>query len=206
MLVISVAGIRLSARTQVTIGVIEYAILIVISVSGLIFVLSHHAGTFPITGSWFTLHGIDGKGSLAAGFLIAVFMYSGWDGTLYVNEEVRHRRESPGKAAIGAVMISMLLFVLAQVGLQGVVSPASLQKNSASGLVYVATAAGGSPAGKAAALALALSVIAATGAGILLTARIVYGMASRNVLPGFLADVSHAFPHRPPPRSSAAPY
>jgi amino acid transporter len=82
MLIISVAGIRLSARTQVTIGIIEYAILIVISVSGLIFILSRHAGTFRVTGSWFTLHGIDGKGSLAAGFLIAVFMYSGWDGTL----------------------------------------------------------------------------------------------------------------------------
>jgi amino acid transporter len=193
MLIISVIGIRLTARTQVTIGVIEYAILIFISVSGLVFVLSHHAGTFPITKSWFTLNGINGKGSLAAGFLVAVFMYSGWDGTLYVNEEVRHRRENPGKAAIGAVLISMFLFVLAQVGLQGVASPANLQKNSASGLVYVATVVNGSSAGKAAAIALALSVIAATGAGILLTARIIYGMASHNVLPGFLANVSPRF-------------
>jgi amino acid transporter len=193
MLIISVIGIRLTARTQVSIGVVEYAILIFIAVAGLVFVLGHHGGTFPITRSWFTLHGIGGKGSLATGFLVAVFMYSGWDGTLYVNEEVRHRRENPGKAAIGAVVLSMFLFVLAQIGLQGVVSPALLAKNGADGLVYTATVVDGSAAGKAAAIALALSVIAATGAGILLTARIVYGMASHNVLPSFLANVSPRF-------------
>ncbi len=190
MLVISVVGIRLSARTQVLIGVIEYALLVVISVAGLAWVLGHHPGSFPLTRDWFSLHGIGGKGSLAGGFLIAVFMYSGWDGTLYVNEEVRHRRENPGKAAMAAVIISAFLFILAQAGLQGVVSPARLQANSTSALVYVATVLGGSALGKCAATALALSVIAATGAGILLTARIVYGMAARQVLPAFLGNVS----------------
>lgn len=193
MLIISIIGIRLSARTQVTIGVIEYALLIVISVLGLIWVLSHHSGSFPITRDWFSLHGIGGKGSLAGGFLLAVFMYSGWDGTLYVNEEVKHRRENPGKAAMAAVIISVFLFVLAQVGLQGVVSPGKLQANSASALVYVSTVLGGGTLGKCAAVALALSVIAATGAGILLTARIVYGMANRRVLPTFLGNVSARF-------------
>ena len=100
---------RLSARTQVAIGVIEYAILIVLAVWGLSWVLGHHAGTFGITASWFSLHGIGGKGSLAAGFLITVFMYSGWDGTVYVNEEVRHRSRNPGRAAIAAVAITGVL-------------------------------------------------------------------------------------------------
>jgi amino acid transporter len=43
------------------------------------------------------------------------------------------------------------------------------------------------------ALALALSVIATTGTGIALGARIVYGMASRHVLPLFLGNVSARF-------------
>jgi amino acid transporter len=193
MLIISVIGIRLSARTQVAIGIIEYALLIVISVLGLIWVLGRHAGSFPLTRGWFTLHGIGGKGSLAGGFLIAVFMYSGWDGTLYVNEEVRHRRDNPGRAAMAAVLLSAFLFILAQVGLQGVVSPGKLQANSASALVYVATVLGGASLGKCAAIALALSVIAATGAGILLTARIIYGMAAQQVLPPFLGNVSPRF-------------
>ena len=193
MLIIAVAGIRLTARTQVTIGVIEYLILIVLAVWGLSWVLGHHAGTYAVTASWFSLHGIGGKGSLAAGFLITVFMYSGWDGTVYVNEEVRHRSRNPGKAAIAAVVITGALFVLAQTGMQGVVPPAKLQQNSAAGLVYIGTVLGGSSGGRAAAIALALSVIAATGAGILLTARILYGMASRGVLPDFLGNVSGRF-------------
>jgi amino acid transporter len=120
-------------------------------------------------------------------------MYSGWDGTLYVNEEVRHRREKPGRAAMAAVIISAFLFILVHTGLQGVVSPARLQANSASVLVYVATVLGGGALGKCAAIELALSVIAATGAGILLTARIVYGMAARQVFPAFLGNVSPRF-------------
>jgi amino acid transporter len=58
MLAISVVGIRLSAGTQVAIGILEYAILIVISVLGLVWVLSQHAGSFPITRAWFTRTGL----------------------------------------------------------------------------------------------------------------------------------------------------
>jgi amino acid transporter len=43
------------------------------------------------------------------------------------------------------------------------------------------------------ALSIALSVIAATGTGIVLTARIIYGMAARQTLPPFLGTVSPRF-------------
>src|SRR3984893_2397525 len=72
LLVIAVAGIRLTARTQVAMGVIEYVILIGFSIWGLVVALGHHHGTFPITRDWFSLGGIGGKGSLASGLLIAV--------------------------------------------------------------------------------------------------------------------------------------
>src|SRR5208337_2627090 len=67
VLAIAVVGIRLPARPQVAMGLIEYLILIVFSAWGLVFVLHHHPGTFPITREWFSLSGIGGKGSLAAG-------------------------------------------------------------------------------------------------------------------------------------------
>jgi amino acid transporter len=194
MLIISVVGIRITARTQVAIGVVEYAILIVFAVWALIWVLGHHAGTVHITSSWFSLHGIGGKGSLVAGFLITVFMYSGWDGTIYVNEEVRHRRQNPGRAAILAVAIAGVLFVLAQIGFQGVASYNKLNANSTSPLVFIGRLlSGSSVGGDVFAVALALSVIAATGAGIVLSARIAYGIASYRALPGVLANVSSRF-------------
>jgi len=193
MLVISIVGIRITARAQVGMALVEYLILIGLALFGLFAVLAHHHGTFPITRGWFSLSGIDGKGSAVAGFLIAVFVYGGWDGTLYVNEEVKHRRINPGRAAILAVALLAVIYTLAQVGLQGVVSPAKLQANSASALVYVANALGGGFWAKMMALSIALSVIATTGTGIVLSSRIAYGMASYRALPEFLANVSRRF-------------
>jgi amino acid transporter len=192
MLLIAVVGIKITARVQVSMALVEYLILIGLAIAGLIWVVGHHAGSVPISKGWFSLSGINGKGSAVAGFLVAVFVYGGWDGTLYVNEEVKHRRVNPGRAAILAVALLAIIYTLAQVGFQGVVSAAKLQAASANGtaLVYVANALGGGFWAKAMALSIALSVIATTGTGIVLSSRIVYGMASYRALPEFLANVS----------------
>jgi amino acid transporter len=193
MATIAVIGIRITARTQVGMAVIEYAILIGFSIWALLFVLGHHHGTFPITRGWLSLTGINGKGHLAAGLLIAVFMYTGWDATVYVNEEVKHRRVNPGRAAVFAVALLVIMYALPQVGMQGVASPARLQANSSSALVFVAQVLGGGGWAKVMAFALALSVIASTGTGIVITSRIAYGMASHRVLPPVLGNVSRRY-------------
>jgi amino acid transporter len=193
MLVIAVVGIKITARTQVGMAIIEYAILLGIAAWGLVAVLGHHAGTYPVSRGWFSLTGIGGKGSLVGGFLAAVFMFTGWDGTIYVNEEVRHRRANPGRAAMLAVAFLAIIYTFCTFGLQGAVSPKNLQNNSADVLVYIANSLGGGGWAKVMALALALSVIATTGTGIVLTARLVYGMASYRALPEVLASVSRRF-------------
>jgi amino acid transporter len=195
MLVIAIVGIKITARTQVAMAFVEYAILIGFAIVGLVFVLGHHAGTFPVTRGWFSLSGIGGHGSIAAGLIAAVYIYSGWEGTVYVNEEVKHRRENPGRAAMIAVALLIVIYTLVQMGLQGVVSPAKLNKAGQSGdaLVYIANAIGGSGWAKVMALALALSVIAATGTSIVLTARIIYGMGTYRALPSFLANISRRY-------------
>jgi amino acid transporter len=194
MLMIAVVGIRITARTQVGMAVVEYGILIAFAIAGLAAVLDHHAGTFPITTGWLSLSGIGGRGSAAGGLLIAVFIFSGWEGTLYVNEEVKHRRINPGRAAILAVAFLTIIYTLSVMGLQGAVSPARLRAHSTSALIYVAQALGGSGGwAKVMALSLALSVIAATLTNIVLTSRIIYGMASYRTLPEFLANVSRRF-------------
>jgi amino acid transporter len=193
MATIAVIGIRITARTQVGMAVIEYTILIGFSIWALLFVLGHHRGTFPITSAWLSLKGIGGKGDLAGGLLIAVFMYTGWDATVYVNEEVKHRRVNPGRAAVFAVALLVVLYVLPQVGMQGVVSPALLQKNNSDALVFVAQVLGGGGWAKVMAFGLALSVIASAGTGIVITSRIAYGMASHRVLPPALGNVSRRF-------------
>ena len=193
MIIIAVVGIKVTARVQVAMAAVEYAILIGMSIWGLVFVLGHHAGTVPISSGWFSPSGIGGKGSLVGGFVIAVFAFSGWDGTVYVNEEVKHRRVNPGRAAILAAIFLTIIYVLAQFALQGVASMPNLQNNASSALVYVAGILGGSAWAKVMALALALSVIATTGTGIVVGARIIYGMAGYRALPEFLANVPRRF-------------
>jgi amino acid transporter len=193
VLVIAIVGIRITARTQVGMALIEYTILIGFAVIGLIAVIGHRHGTFPISKGWFSLSGIGGHGSLSAGFLVALFAYTGWDGTIYVNEEVKHRRANPGKAAMMAVAFLAVVYTVTQVGLQGVVSRAKLQAHSTDAIVYVAQALGGSSWAKVMALGLTLSVVATTGVGIVLGARVIYGMANHRVLPPFLGNVNRRF-------------
>src|SRR6476660_6884103 len=195
MLVVAVVGIKLTARVQVSMAAVEYLILIGLAIAGLVWVLSHHPGSVPLTKGWFGLSGVNGKGDAVAGFLVAVFVYGGWDGTLYVNEEVKHRRVNPGRAAIVAVALLTVIYTLSQLGFQGVLSPSKLADadNNGTALVTVAQVLGGGFWAKAMALSIALSVIATTGTGIVLGARIVYGMASYRVLPEFLGTVSRRF-------------
>ncbi len=193
MLVIAILGIKITARTQIGMALIEYTILIGFGIAGLIFVAGHGHGSYHMTSGWLSPTGVGGAGSPAAGFLIAVFMFTGWDGAIYVNEETTRRRTNPGKAVMIAVGLLAVIYTLATVGLQGVVSPAKLQTNAASALVYVAQALGGGGWGKVMALSVALSAIASTGAGIVITARIVYSMAGQRVLPPFLGTVSRRF-------------
>ena len=194
MLVIAVVGIRFTARTQVGMALVEYLILVGLAVAGLVYVLAGHGGV-AITKAWLSPSGIGGHGSAAAGFLVAVFVYGGWDGTLYVNEEVKHRRTNPGRAAILAVALLAIIYTISQVGFQGVLSPRQLAQTSESGttLVAVAQHLGGNGWAKAMALSIALSVIATTGTGIVLGSRIVYGMASYRALPEFLSNVSRRY-------------
>jgi amino acid transporter len=193
MLVIAIIGIRITARVQVGMSVAEYVILLGFAVAGLAAVLTRHPGTFPVTRGWLSPGGIGGHGSLAAGFLIAMFAFTGWDGSLYVAEETKRRRTNPGRAAVLAVGLLAVIYTVSVTGLQGLVSPARLQARGPSALVYVAGALGGNGWAKVMALSLALSVIATTGTGIVLTARIVYGMASRRVLPTALANVDRRY-------------
>ena len=108
------------------------------------------------------------KGNKIGGFLAAVFMYTGWDGTVYVNEETKHRRVNPGRAAMMAVIALAIIFTFVTVGLQGVISANKLTiaGNNEVALITVARAIGGAGWEKVMALSLALSVLASTGTGI----------------------------------------
>ena len=71
--------------------------------------------------------------------------------------------------------------------------PAALQAHVGTAMIYVAQAIGGGTWAKIMALAIALSVVGATGTGIVIVSRLVYGMSTRDVLPRSLSNVSPRF-------------
>ena len=191
MLIIAVVGIKLTARVQVGMAAVEYTVLIGLSLVGLgIVLIGHHAGAMHITSGWFSLSGINHQGSLAWALSISVYIYSGWDASVYVNEETRRRLVNPGRAVMMATVFVAIIYILAQTGLQGVVKPNALQAHVSIAAIYSAQAIGGGVWAKVMALAIALSVVAATGTGIVIVSRLLYGMSSRDVLPRSLSVVS----------------
>lgn len=193
MIVVAVVGIKLSVRTQITLAAIEYGIVIALAVAATVFWARHSAGTFPPSIGWLSLTGIGGKGSLSAGLLLAVFMFVGWDGSANVNEETYRPSVNPGKAVLLAVLFLAFFYALSTMGLQGAVSPHALQANAAAPLVYIGHVLGGTWFGRAAGIAVALSVIAGTGTGFVVLGRIGFGMSSSGALPGALGNLSRRF-------------
>jgi amino acid transporter len=193
MIAIAVVGIKLSARTQIVLAAVEYGIIIALAVAATVFWAGHSAGSYPPSVGWLSLTGIGGKGSLSAGLLLAVFMFVGWDGSANVNEETIRPSVNPGRAVLLAVLFLAFFYALCTMGLQGAVSPHALAANAAAPLVYIGHVLGGTWFGRAAGLAVALSVIAGTGTGFVVLGRIGFGMSSSGALPGALGNLSPRF-------------
>lgn len=161
--VISVVGIQLTARFQLAIALTEYVILLCFCAIGFWSVfIAHSSGTVHPTSAWATLSGVGGKGSLIAGMLIAVYLFTGWDVAIYLNEETEQRETNPGKAALLSVLILGIFYTLLTVCLQGAAPASAVNNNSANAMTFIAQRLAGSPWDKFMAFAIVLSVLGTT--------------------------------------------
>lgn len=192
--VVSVLGIQITARFQMAIAAIEYVILLVFSGIAIYAVFfAHWAGTVHPTLSWLSPSGVGGKGSLVGGALIAVYLFTGWDVAIYVNEETEKKERNPGLAAIFSVIVLGLFYTLLVVALQGAAPLSGISANAASAMTYIAHHLVGSPWDKFMAFAITLSVIGTTQAFLVGTARIAYSMGTDRLLPRQFGKVHPVF-------------
>jgi amino acid transporter len=191
---IAAIGIKTTAKFQLAIASIEYLILLVFS--GIAFwavFVQHRAGTVHPNLGWLHLSGEGGKGSLAGAMLIAIFLFTGWDATIYINEETVRKRINPGKAAITSVVILGPVFAWLFVSFQGVVPADRLQAHATDALPYLAQVLVGSGWAKLMVLAVLLSVLGTTQATIVSTSRVTYSMGTDGLLPRPFARVHPRF-------------
>lgn len=103
-----VKGIKPTSYTQVVMTGIEVVVLVLIVV--LAIVKYGASPVHPFSLKWFSLAEFTPL-SFSTGALIALFYFWGWDVTVNLNEETRDASRTPGRGAMWAMLIVLLLFL-----------------------------------------------------------------------------------------------
>ena len=182
--VVAVLGITLTARVQLAMAAIEFAIVAVITVLGLWDTfISQPDGFVSPSWSWLSPTGVGGAGSLVPTLLLAVFLIAGWDASLYVNEETENAEVNPGRAVMISVIFLGLFYMLMMFAFQAVAPVSQINAHAADGLSFAADRVAGQPAEKAMSLAVLLSAVATTQIGFVTLSRVSYAMGTDGLLP-----------------------
>ena len=191
MTAITTIGIELSARTQVGLlaaEIITLALFAVVALAKVWFGDPPAASVDPSL-SWLNPFAIDSFDALVSGVLLGVFIYWGWDSTVTVNEESRDSSEGPGKAALLATVILLLIYIVVSYAAQAYGGPQQLIDNADDVLSVLGEQVFGSPLDKLLIIAVLTSAAASTQTTILPTARTSLSMARAKAMPKVLGDV-----------------
>jgi amino acid transporter len=184
--VVAYIGIQLTARFQWLLAAIEYLIVTVFAVVTLVAVLGHHRGTAAFHPGWFSWHSVGGTSGLVGGILIAVYMFSGWDTSVYVNEETQRSRVNPGRAVVVGVVTLAVMYAFYTFAFEGGVSQKALAAHGADALAYIVRSVAGPPWDKVMIVAVLLSIVGATQTALVAGSRIAFAMGQDKVLPPVL--------------------
>ena len=184
-------GIRVAARFQYVLLGLEYFIVLGFSILGYI-----KGGGSSFSLSWLDPRSFGSVEALAAGVVISVFFYWGWDTAANINEETTNSRENPGRAGILGMFALLFIFLVAAISVQMVMTPDEIQKNSATTLTAFAKKLVGDPWASLAILAFLSSTVATVQTTLLPSARTAFSMGRDGVLSPIWAKV-HAVWHTP---------
>jgi amino acid transporter len=188
-------GIEVSARTQVVLLSIELVALAIFAGMALYLVYTDPPpGAITPSLEWLNPLGIPDATALAAGLIVALFIYWGWDTTATVNEESANPTEQPGRATVVSVLILVGTYVIVTIAVQayaGVETLAAQGEEDVFGAI--ANSVLGSPLDKLVILAVLTSAAASTQTTILPTARTALSMGAKGALPRMWANVHPRF-------------
>jgi amino acid transporter len=183
-------GIELSARTQVFLLGAELVALLVFAVAALVKVyVSAPAGSIRPAWSWVNPFAISSSSALAAGVLIALFIYWGWDSAVAVNEEAKDARHGPGVAAVLSTLVLLGIYLVISIAAQAFGGPKLLVDNADDVLSVLGKDVLGSPWDKLLIVAVMTSAAASTQTTILPSARTALSMAAHKAAPSSLARI-----------------
>ncbi len=170
-------GIRVAARFQYVLLGLEYFIVLGFAIAGFF-----HGGGSPFSLSWLDPRTFGSLGGLAAGVVISVFFFWGWDTAANINEETTNSRENPGRAGMLGMLALLFIFLVAAISIQMVLTPKEIQDNSATTLSAFAAKMVGQPLASLAILAFLSSTVATVQTTLLPSARTAFSMGRDGVL------------------------
>jgi amino acid transporter len=191
-------GAEESSRTTLLLTVIQYGGLILFaSILAINVFRSHRNPTAePFSWDWFNPFAIDSFAALLGGFLVAVFIFWGFDAALSMSEETSGTPGQSGKSGITAIVITVITYVVigvAALAFAGTDPTSSLSLTHEANIddVFSAMAreALGPKGAVAAALIIGLSAFSATISTVMSTVRSVLSMATYKALPDRFASV-----------------
>jgi amino acid transporter len=197
-------GIEVSARLQQVLLIIEVGALTIFAVVALVKAGTGHAlpGAAHPSAAW--LNPWNGSfGRLSDSFLLAVFIYWGWDCALSVNEETKDSARTPGRAAVMSTIMLVAIFAVISVAALAYAGPAFLaahstdvlgaMANSVLAIPGLAIPGLGSTLGKLLVLCVLTSTAASCQTTIMPTARAVLAMSAHGAIPRWFARMHPRF-------------
>ncbi len=192
-------GIELSARTQQVLLGTELAILLVFAGVALakVYASTAPAGSMPVSLDWFNPFKIASYDDFLKAFLVAVFIYWGWDSSLAVNEETENPQTTPGIAAVSSTVLLVAVYVLVSAAALSFAGPHALSTGNENDADDIFAAIGETVLGpwldRLLILAVLTSAAAATLTTILPAARTALSMASAGAFPARFAEIHPRF-------------
>jgi amino acid transporter len=177
-------GIKVAANFQWALLLIEYLIVFAFAIIGFF-----KGGGSGFSFDWFNPFAMGGWKALAAGVVVSVFFYWGWDTAANLNEETENSNENPGRAGVIAMFLLLVLFIITATSIQMVVTPDEIQTNSSNVLIFFADKLVGPQWGSLAVLAFLSSTVATLQTTLLPSVRTAFSMGRDNMLGAMWAKV-----------------
>jgi amino acid transporter len=191
---IVIRGIRLTANFQWVMVAIEYVLVLGFAVLAFIKIAAlHPKGSQMVQGWWFNPFSLQGFDGLAAGVVLGVFFFWGWDTAANLNEETKDSNESPGKAGVISMFILLLVFLVGASAIQALVPAGTLTKQGDNAFFYFAQQVLPTPWSYLAVLAVLTSTVATTQTTLLPASRLTFSMARDHVFPKVFGMVHPAY-------------
>lgn len=192
-------GAEESSRTTLILTIVQYGGLLLFAVIMVVAIFrgQQSPDVESFSWEWFNPFAIQDFSGLLGGFLVAIFIFWGFDASLAMSEETSGTSAQAGRSGVTAILITVatyVIFSVAALAFAGIDpdSPTSLTNEANVDDVFttLATQSIGERGAMIAALVVGLSAFSATMSTVMPTARGLLSMATYKAIPNRFASVS----------------